>query len=137
MLRDDADELGLEPAPGLADLAGLVAAFRASGLTIDLEVPETLPRLSAGVDVSAYRIVQEALTNALRYGSDQTARLRVAATTDSMSIEATNPSSGRGGSGAGLGLVGIAERVALLGGQLSHGVRDGRFELTASLPVGP
>jgi signal transduction histidine kinase len=50
--------------------------------------------------VSAYRIVQEALTNALRYGSDQTARLRVAATTDSLSIEATNPSSGRGGSGA-------------------------------------
>jgi signal transduction histidine kinase len=44
VLRDDADELGLEPAPGLADLAGLVAAFRASGLTIDLEVPETLPR---------------------------------------------------------------------------------------------
>ena len=79
VLRDDADELGLEPAPGLADLAGLVAAFRASGLTIDLEVPETLPRLSAGVDVSAYRIVQEALTNALRYGSDQTARLRLAA----------------------------------------------------------
>ncbi len=137
VLRDDADELGLEPAPGLADLAGLVAAFRASGLTIDLEVPETLPRLSAGVDVSAYRIVQEALTNALRYGSDQTARLRVAATTDCLSIEATNPSSGRGGSGAGLGLVGIAERVALLGGHLSHGVRDGRFELTARLPAGP
>src|SRR6185295_11040799 len=53
VLRDDDDELGLEPAPGLADLPGLVAAFRASGLTIDLEVPETLPRLPAGVDVSA------------------------------------------------------------------------------------
>ncbi len=137
VLRDDADELGLEPAPGLADLAGLVAAFRASGLTIDLDVPESLPRLPAGVDVSAYRIVQEALTNALRYGTDHTARLRVAATTEALSIEASNPSSGRGGSGAGLGLVGIAERVALLGGQLTHGVRDGHFELTASLPVSP
>jgi signal transduction histidine kinase len=137
VLRDDSDELGLEPAPGLADLAGLVAAFRASGLTIDLDVPETLPRLPAGVDVSAYRIVQEALTNALRYGTDHTARLRVAATADALSIEATNPSSRRTGSGTGLGLVGIAERVALLGGQVSHGVHDGRFELTASLPVAP
>ena len=80
VLRDEADELGLEPAPGLADLPGLVAAFRASGLTIDLEVPDSLPRLPAGVDVSAYRIVQEALTNALKYGTDHTARLRVAAT---------------------------------------------------------
>ena len=61
----------------------------------------------------------------------------MAATRARSSIEASNPSSGRDGSGAGLGLVGVAERVALLGGQLSHGVRDGRFELTASLPVAP
>jgi signal transduction histidine kinase len=135
VLRDDDDELGLQPAPGLADLPGLVAAFRASGLAVDLDLPEPLPALSPSVDVSAYRIAQEALTNALRYGTDQTARLRVAAGSDTLSIEATNPSDGRTGSGAGLGLLGIAERVALLGGQLKHGVRDGRFELIASLPV--
>jgi signal transduction histidine kinase len=135
VLRDDEDELGLEPAPGLADLPGLVAAFRASGLDVDVEAPEVMPDLPAGVDVSAYRIVQEALTNALRYGSDRTARLRVVATTGGVSIEASNPSAGNGGSGAGLGLVGVAERVALLGGRLSHGVRDGRFELHATLPV--
>jgi signal transduction histidine kinase len=135
VLRDDEDELGLQPAPGLADLPGLVAAFRASGLSVDLDVPDPLPRLPAGVDVSAYRIVQEALTNALRYGADRTTSLRVAATPTTLSIEATNPAGGESGSGSGLGLLGIAERVALLGGQLSHGVRDGRFELTASLPV--
>jgi signal transduction histidine kinase len=135
VLRDDQDELGLEPAPGLADLPGLVAAFRASGLDIDVEVAEDLPSLPAGVDVSAYRIVQEALTNALRYGSDRTARLRVVATSAEVSIEASNPSSGTGGSGAGLGLVGVSERVALLGGRLTHGVRDGRFELHARLPL--
>ena len=92
-----------------------------------------------GVDVSAYRIVQEALTNALRYGTDRTTSLRVAATPTALSIEATNPIDGpsdaRTSTGTGLGLLGIAERVALLGGQLSHGVRDGRFVLTASLPV--
>ena len=135
VLRDEADELGLRPAPGLADLSKLVDAFRASGLDVHLEAPETLPDLPAGVDVSAYRIVQEALTNALRYGSDQTARLTVAATPVEVSIEASNPSSGTSGSGAGLGLAGVSERVALLGGRLTHGVRDGRFELRASLPV--
>ena len=65
VIRDDADELGLAPAPGLADLPALVEAFRASGLTVDLDVREPLPALPVGVDVSAYRIVQEALTNAL------------------------------------------------------------------------
>jgi signal transduction histidine kinase len=138
VLRDEDDELGLQPAPGLADLPGLVEAFRASGLEVDLEVPEPLPSLPAGVDVSAYRIVQEALTNALRYGADRTARLRVDASPSELHIRASNPSSGRAGAGSGLGLLGLAERVALLGGRLTHGVReDGRFELSATLPVVP
>jgi signal transduction histidine kinase len=141
VLRDDEEELGLEPAPGLADLHGLVAAFRESGLDVEVDLPEELPELPAGVDMSAYRIVQEALTNALRYGSDRTARLRVATSPTTLSIEATNPSNGRpthvGDAGSGLGLLGMAERVQMVGGQLSHGVRDGRFELTASLPVTP
>jgi signal transduction histidine kinase len=137
VLRDEDDELGLEPAPGLADLPGLVEAFRASGLQVDLHVPVPMPTLPAGVDVSAYRIVQEALTNALRYGSDRTARVRVDASPTALSIEATNPSNGDAGSGSGLGLLGMAERVSLLGGRLTHGVRDGRFELSATLPVGP
>ena len=80
VIRDDADELGLSPAPGLADLPALVERFRASGLTVDLDVREPLPSLPAGVDVSAYRIVQESLTNALRYAADRTAALTVSGT---------------------------------------------------------
>ena len=77
VLRDDADELGLRPAPGLAQLPALVDQFREQGLAVDAELPDPLPTVPAGVDVSAYRIVQEALTNALRYASDQAASLRV------------------------------------------------------------
>ena len=136
VIRDDADELGLRPAPGLANLRELVEQFRADGLQVALEVKEPLPVLPAGVDVSAYRIVQEALTNALRYGTDSTAALRVSSTATALSIRASNPSNGSGGLGSGLGLLGIAERVSLLGGSLSHGVGgDGRFELDATLPV--
>ena len=136
VLRDPADELGLEPAPGLARLPALVDRFRAGGLDVDLLIDGPLPPVPAGVDVSAYRIVQEALTNALRYGADRTASLRVIGTATALSIEASNPSNGSTGSGSGLGLLGMAERVALLGGSLSHGVTGtGRFELAATLPL--
>jgi signal transduction histidine kinase len=136
VIRDDADELGLSPAPGLADLPALVDEFRASGLEVELHVGE-IPPLPAGVDVSAYRIVQEALTNALRYGADRTAALHLSRTPDGLSIRASNVDGGRSSSGSGLGLLGMAERVSVLGGQLTHGVRDGRFVLDATLPTGP
>ena len=121
-IRRLSDELGLRPAPGLANLRELVEQFRADGLQVALEVKEPLPVLPAGVDVSAYRIVQEALTNAVRYGADSTAALRVSCTATALSIRASNPSNGSGGLGSGLGLTGIAERFSLLGGSLSHGV---------------
>ncbi len=136
VIRDTHDELGLQPAPGLADLPALVERFRADGLALELAVEEPLPAVPAGVDVSAYRIVQEALTNALRYGADRTAELRVSCSPTSLRILASNPSSGGTGLGSGLGLLGVAERVALLGGSLEHGVgSDGRFRLDATLPV--
>jgi signal transduction histidine kinase len=138
VIRDDADELGLAPTPGLADLPALVDRFRASGLEVSVEVDETLPPLPAGVDVSAYRIVQEALTNALKYGADRTAALRLRRTAGGLTILASNPSNGATGAGSGLGLLGIGERVTMLGGSLSHGVGpDGRFLLAAELPVTP
>jgi signal transduction histidine kinase len=136
VIRDEADELGLAPTPGLADLPALVDRFRASGLDVSVQVDEPLPVLPAGVDVSAYRIVQEALTNALKYAADRTAALRLGRTAGGLSIRASNVANGAGGQGSGLGLLGIGERVSLLGGSLSHGVDgDGRFELTAVLPV--
>ena len=137
VVRDDSDELGLDPAPGVADLERLVQEFRSEGLEVDLSVDDTLAPLPAGIDVSAYRIAQEALTNALRYGGG-TATLQVTDAGDSVAIRATNPTGPpRPSMGSGLGLRGLAERVSLLGGTLSHGSTDGHFELAATLPVGP
>jgi signal transduction histidine kinase len=135
VLRDDADELGLRPAPGLAELPDLVAQFRERGLDIDADLPDPVPSVPAGVDVSAYRIAQEVLTNALRYAVDRTVALRVALAGPVLEIRASNPSDGRTGDGSGLGLLGVAERVKVLGGTLRHGHDSGRFELEAEIPV--
>ena len=137
VIRDTADELGLEPSPGLAQVPELVDRFRMDGLRVDLDVDETLPDLPAGLDVSAYRIVQEALTNALRYAADGTVRLAVRSVPGAVSILAANAANGVASHGSGLGLLGMGERVAVLGGSLTHGIgADGRFELEATLPVG-
>ena len=104
---------------------------------MDLRLADPVPELPAGVDVSAYRIVQEALTNALRYGADSHAEVTISWDSDTLRIRAANQVGGRTGQGSGLGLLGIAERVHVLGGQLDHGVTDGgRFEVDASLPMG-
>jgi signal transduction histidine kinase len=138
VIRDTADELGLEPAPGLAQVPELVDRFRAEGLQVDLRIDEPVPTLPAGVDVSAYRIVQETLTNALRYAADRTVRLTVTADPAGVSISSANQVDGRTSAGSGLGLLGMSERVAVLGGSLTHGVKEaGRFELEATLPVSP
>jgi signal transduction histidine kinase len=115
----------------------LVDQFRANGLRIDLDFVQPSPPLPAGIDVSAYRIVQEALTNALRYGADGAASLSIACAKDAVSIRSSNVSSGSSRSlGSGLGLLGIAERIAVLGGTFSHGITpEGRFELAVTLPV--
>jgi signal transduction histidine kinase len=135
VLRDDADELGLRPAPGLAELPGLVQEFRDRGLAVDAVLPEPVPPVPAGVDVSAYRIVQEVLTNALRYAVDRTVALRIVLTGPTLSILASNASDGTTGQGSGLGLLGVAERVKVVGGTLRLGSDGDRFELEAQLPV--
>ncbi len=135
VLRDDADELGLRPAPGLAELPGLVQRFRDQGLAVEAELPQPAPAVPAGVDVSTYRIVTELLTNALRYAADRTVRLQVRVDDGALVIRAGNRSSGRTGAGSGLGLAGVAERVGVLGGTLRHGAAGDRFEVEARLPV--
>ncbi len=137
VLRDDADELGLRPAPGLAELPGLVQRFRDQGLAVEAELPQPAPAVPAGVDVSTYRIVTELLTNALRYAADRTVRLQVRVDDGALVIRAGNRSSGRTGAGSGLGLAGVAERVGVLGGTLRHGAAGDRFEVEARLPVAP
>ena len=126
-----------DPAPGLADLPGLVAAFRASGLDVDLDVPEPLAAATRG---------RRRLGVPHRPGgADQRAALRVGphratevqATPREVSIRGEQPERGHDAVAVpGWDSWDVAERVTLLGGQLTHGLRDGRFELHASLPVG-
>jgi signal transduction histidine kinase len=137
VVRDADDELSLRPAPGLDKLSELIQQFRASGLVVDLEVDPDLPTLSGGADVSAYRVVQEALTNALKYAPDARVELQIQGAAKGLRIVARNATSATKASGSGLGLVGMEERLDLLGGRLKHGsTPDGRYELTAVVPVG-
>lgn len=134
LIRDDADELGLRPAPGLRDVPALVEEFRAGGLLVEAEV-DVAGEVPGGVDVSAYRVVQEALTNARRYAAGPV-ELRVEAGPDGVRISSENPVDSRPAAGSGLGLQGVAERVRVLGGDVTHGVNgDGRFHLDVRIPV--
>ena len=135
LLRDSHDELGLEPDLGLQRLEELVDQFRHAGLTVDLQVHGSLNTLPAGLSVSGYRIVQKGLTNALKYALDRTARLQVTVDQQALRVQADNR--GRPGPrvGSGLGLVGMAERVQVFGGELTSGLDDdGRFTLTVRVP---
>jgi signal transduction histidine kinase len=134
VLRDADDELGLDPAPGVKDVPALVDDFRAGGLDVRLDLDTDGAALPPGIDVSAYRIVQEALTNARKHGTGRAA-VRLTADQDCLTITSINPVNGRRGSGSGLGLVGVRERVTLLGGGLSHGVVGDRFELSVTVPL--
>ncbi len=137
VIRDRDGELGLAPTPSMDRLDELIAAHRAAGLEVDLRITGPLPNLAPGADVSAYRIVQEALTNAARHSADGKLTLSIEAVHERMIIRTSNWIGRRNNSVSGLGLVGIAERVDLVGGQLSHGVTaDGKFELAVTIPSG-
>ncbi|MDP9430199.1 MAG: hypothetical protein M3Q47_15645 [Actinomycetota bacterium] len=91
---------------------------------------------SPALDLSAYRILQEALTNALRHSGDRAAQVRVVVGRGALDICVENVVGPDGTAGSGLGLVGVAERVAVFAGRLEHGpTGDGRYALRASLPL--
>lgn len=113
-----------------------MAQFRRDGLQVDLDVDGPLDSLPAGTGVSGYRIVQEALTNALRHAADRSVVVRVRRSPMALVIEAENRAGAPGATNSGLGLVGMAERVAVFGGELHHELTDeGRFVLRACLPL--
>jgi signal transduction histidine kinase len=138
MLRRGGEELGLAPQPGLDDLETLAAEVRAAGLPVDLRVEGEPRPLPLGVDLSAYRIVQEALTNARRHGGDARAVVTVRYAPEELELEVSDDGDGGGsGTGGGHGLVGMRERVALFGGELEAGPSPGGgFRVRARLPVG-
>jgi signal transduction histidine kinase len=138
VLRDDTSSPGeVEPPPGLAALEGLVERHRAAGLGVTTTFRGDRRPLPSGVDRAAYRILQEALTNAARHG-DGEAEVEVAFGEGALEVSVANPVDpdrpDRGESG-GHGLVGMRERAALLGGTVEAGASDGRFEVSARLPL--
>ena len=136
VLRAQGDGPDRAPQPSMLRLDDLVERVRRAGLPVTVEVVGEPVELPPGVDISAYRIVQEALTNVLKHAGD--ARARLVVTYGRASIEIDVSDDGRGGAvnGAGHGLVGLRERVALFGGDLEAGPHEGRgFRVHARLPV--
>ncbi|HZS24808.1 MAG TPA: sensor histidine kinase [Gaiellaceae bacterium] len=137
MLRSDESD-PLAPQPGLDDLATLVAQVREAGLPVDLEVEGDRRELPVGLELSAYRIVQEALTNALKHAGDAEATVRVRYGPDSLELEIVDDGAGAPAraAGGGHGLVGMRERVALYGGRFEAGRRPaGGFTVRVLLPI--
>ena len=137
IMRSDHEAPALAPQPGLGTLPELVEQVRQSGLPVELSVEGRPVKLPAGVDLSAYRIVQEALTNALKHAGPAHAWVSVRYAEDDVQIQVENDGQTDGASdGAGHGLVGMRERVALCGGELHSGPRPGGgFRISARLPV--
>jgi signal transduction histidine kinase len=137
ILGREEGEPSLAPRPGLAALDALLAQARTAGLPVELTVegePEALP---PGVDLAAYRIVQEALTNARKHAGPARAQVTLRYGYDALELEITNDGpSLAGGNGGGHGLVGMSERVALYGGELEAGPRPaGGYAVCARLPL--
>jgi signal transduction histidine kinase len=140
-MRDDEDAPELAPTPGLDDLDRLVRDVGAAGLDVSVEVrgePVSLPR---GLDLSAYRIVQEALTNSLKHSGADRAEVVVTYAPSELNLQVHDHGSNgvrpTVGGGGGHGLVGIRERVKLFDGDLDAGpAPGGGFLVRARLPLG-
>jgi signal transduction histidine kinase len=135
-LRENGASPGVEPPPGLAALETLVERYRSSGLDVAVTVDGARRPLAPAVDQAAYRILQEALTNAARHGRGD-ADLRVAFGPSALDLTVTNAASpGVEAQPGGHGVVGMRERASLLGGSLESEARDGLFHVRARLPYG-
>jgi signal transduction histidine kinase len=135
--RGDEDVEGA-PQPRLADLDSLVTRIRTTGTPAALSIEGPQRRLPDGIEVCGYRIVQEALTNTIRHAPGSKTEVGLVYGANELTIRVCDDGSGPpadAGDGAGFGLVGMRERVAMLGGSLSAGPRDGGgFEVVAKLP---
>jgi signal transduction histidine kinase len=126
----------LGPAPGLADIDRLAATTRDAGVQVDVDRRDSQEPLPADIDLSAFRIIQEAVTNVVRHAGTDRCQVCLSQQEGYLSIEVTD--SGHGGSpaGTGYGITGMRERAALLGGDFSAGPRPGGgFRVAARLPV--
>ena len=137
ILRTEDDEAALAPQPGLGQLDALVAQVSQAGLPVELRVDGQPRELPPGIDLSAYRVVQEALTNALKYAGQATAQVVVRYRPDELEVEVIDTGSGaEAADQGGQGLAGMTERVSLYGGEIEAGRREGGgFAVRARLPL--
>jgi signal transduction histidine kinase len=145
VLRDSQEDDGLAPQPGISDLAALADSVRAAGVPVSLTIHDDHGELPEAVGVSAYRIIQEALTNVLKHAGPAHADVTVGCAGGAVMIEVTDDGPGTPAGGAdpagvhlgGQGLAGMRERVAVFGGELQAGSRPGGgFAVRARLPLG-
>ncbi|MFE9602401.1 sensor histidine kinase [Streptomyces hokutonensis] len=139
--RAGAEPESLAPQPGLDRLEALAGRMRGAGVPVELTVSGTPRPLSPGVELAAYRVVQEALTNTVKHASGADARVQVSYGEDELQVEVTD-TGGRPGSGAatgnGRGLIGLRERLSVYGGTLRTGPRPlGGYRVQARIPLLP
>ncbi len=140
LMRLDHDPVALAPQPSLAQLPALVEKVRAAGLPVEVNTEGERHALPPGVDLSAYRIVQEALTNALKHAGPARARVNLRYGTADLELEITDDGVGAASAGPrnGHGLIGMRERVALHRGSLETGARPGGgYLVSVRLPYAP
>ena len=138
LLRDSDEALALAPQPSLSQVQLLVDQVRAAGLPVELSIEGDPLELPPGVDLSAYRIVQESLTNALKHAGPARARVSLRYHPGVLDVEVADDGAGIGGGegdGGGHGLAGMRERVSVYGGELDAGPQaDGGYAVRVRLP---
>jgi signal transduction histidine kinase len=138
LLTVDRDGIELTPLPGLERLPELAARIRETGTPVTLTVSGTVESLPAGVDLAAYRVVQEALTNAVKHAAGAAVTIVVTGTPEELRVEVTDTGGAPSvdGPGSGRGLAGLRERLTVYGGTLTAGRRPtGGFRVVAVLPL--
>jgi signal transduction histidine kinase len=136
VLRRPEEAPALAPQPSLEQIEKLVEHTREAGLPVELKIEGEPVELPAGIDLTAYRLVQEGLTNAMKHAQAQRAEVVIRYGDDDVEVSVTDDGLGGGdGDGGGHGLVGMRERVSVYGGELEAGPRaGGGFRLRARLP---
>jgi signal transduction histidine kinase len=135
-------EAELRPQPGLDRLQALISRVGATGLPVTLEVGELPPGLPPGLDLAAYRVVQEALTNVIKHAGKPATTVRLTCAGGDLVVEVANaappiPAAMPAVPGSGRGLLGLRERVALYGGELAAGPAGDGWVVLARLPASP
>jgi signal transduction histidine kinase len=126
------------PAPGLAAVPALVEGFREAGMPVSLQLPPRFPVLSGAADLATYRLVQEALTNAVKHAPGAAVQVRIVAEGSALAVTVEDDGCAPAAldTGAGRGLIGMRERVGLAGGTLDAAGPTGHgFRVSARLPV--